>query len=105
MSSSPSTPQGDTALAERTRTQPPRLYQVVLLNDDFTTMDFVVAILMECFEKTRAEAMQLTMEIHETGSTIAGIYPREIAEMKVEEVESRARMEGHPFEALYEPAT
>lgn len=80
----------------------PPLYKVILLNDDYTTMDFVVGILEEIFHKTPSEATQIMLLIHNTGSGVCGIYPKEIAETKIEQVHSKARNAGFPLRAVME---
>lgn len=91
-------------LQERVQTQKkePELYQVVLLNDDYTTMEFVVTILETVFEKGPAEAFQIMMHVHRNGRGIAGVYPWEVAETKVETVTSLAREAGFPLKAVTE---
>lgn len=84
--------------------QEPQLYQVVLLNDDYTTMEFVVDVLESVFEKSPAEAFQIMMLVHKNGRGIAGVYPWEVAETKVETVVSLAREAGYPLKAVAEPA-
>ena len=92
-------------LQERVETQKkePELYQVVLLNDDYTTMEFVVNVLESIFEKSPAEAFQIMMHVHRNGRGIAGVYPWEVAETKVEAVISLARESGFPLKAVAEP--
>src|SRR3989442_2840913 len=76
---------GDTAVAteKKTRTDRPRLWRVLLHNDDFTTMEFVVKVLMELFNKSAAEATDLMLQVHRRGACVAGAYPHEVAETKV----------------------
>lgn len=81
----------------------PRMYKVLLLNDDYTTMDFVVTILEGIFKKSPAEATQIMLQVHKEGYGIAGIYPKQIAETKILIVHERARAEGHPLKCLMEP--
>ena len=76
--------------------EPPR-YKVIVLNDDVTTMDFVVALLMTVFKHNEASAVNLTMEIHNNGSAVAGVYTHEIAEQKVIDATSMARNNGFPL--------
>ena len=80
----------------------PHLYKVILHNDDKTTMDFVIGILMGIFHKSMEEAIHLTMTIHEEGSGVAGIYTKEIAEEKVNETTNYARSHGFPLSISYE---
>ena len=99
-------PDDKVKLKERVETQKkePELYQVVLLNDDYTTMEFVVNVLESVFQKSPAEAFQIMMHVHRNGRGIAGIYPWEVAETKVETVVSLARESGFPLKAVAEPA-
>ena len=75
----------------------PPLYAVVLLNDDYTTMEFVVDILCRHFGKTEEESYQIMLDVHEKGKGIAAIYPKDIAETKVAIVRDEAQSEGHPL--------
>lgn len=90
---------------ERTerRTRRPELYKVLLLNDDYTTMDFVVEVLESIFNKPPAEAFRIMMMVHTQGKGLCGVYPHEIAETKVEAVTTRARDNGFPLKAAMEP--
>ena len=96
----------DRAVKERVRTEKkdPTLFKVVLLNDDYTTMEFVVHILEEIFQKSPAEAYQIMMHVHVNGRGIAGVYPWEVAETKAEQVIARARDAGFPLKAVTEEA-
>jgi ATP-dependent Clp protease adaptor protein ClpS len=96
----------DRAVKERVRTEKkdPTLFKVVLLNDDYTTMEFVVNVLEEIFQKSPAEAYQIMMQVHVNGRGIAGVYPWEVAETKAEQVVSRARDAGYPLKAVTEEA-
>ena len=84
--------------------QEPTLYKVVLLNDDYTTMEFVVQVLESVFQKSPAEAYRVMMAVHLGGKGVAGIYPWEVAETKVELVTSLAREAGFPLRAVTEEA-
>jgi ATP-dependent Clp protease adaptor protein ClpS len=84
--------------------QEPTLYKVVLLNDDYTTMEFVIHVLEEVFQKSPAESYQIMMHVHVNGRGIAGIYPWEVAETKAEAVISMAREAGFPLQAVTEDA-
>ncbi|WP_298069179.1 ATP-dependent Clp protease adapter ClpS [uncultured Mailhella sp.] len=75
----------------------PALFRVILHNDDYTTMEFVVRILREVFRKTEAEAEAIMLSVHQKGTGLCGVYPREIAEFRVGQVTSRARSAGFPL--------
>jgi ATP-dependent Clp protease adaptor protein ClpS len=94
------------AIKERVRqnTEEPSLYAVVLLNDDYTPMPFVADVLEDVFQKSPAEAYRIMMQVHVNGRGIGGIYPWEIAETKVDTLQSRAREAGHPLQATIEDA-
>ena len=77
-------------------------YRVLLMNDDYTPMEFVVEVLMDVFAKGEQEAVHIMLKVHVEGSGLAGLYPFEIAETKVEEVHERARAGGHPLKATLE---
>ena len=78
------------------------MVRVVLCNDDYTTFDFVISILMQIFNKSEKVAQQITMSIHKTGRGVAGTYPREIAETKVSQVHEAAEAAGYPLRAIIE---
>ena len=80
-----------------------RRYQVVVHNDDYTTMEFVVAMLMKHFHKPPAEALHVMLLVHHKGAGIAGVYTRDVAETKVAEVTDEARHEGMPLLLTVEP--
>jgi ATP-dependent Clp protease adaptor protein ClpS len=88
----------------KARTKRPRLFHVVLINDDYTTMEFVVRTLEEIFDKGPAEAYRIMMEVHTRGRGICGAYSFEVAETKVEAVHDLARAEGFPLRAGIEEA-
>ena len=94
------------AIKERVKekTQDPTLYKVVLLNDDYTTMEFVVHVLESVFQKSPAEAYRVMMHVHVNGKGIAGIYPWDIAETKAATVAAMAREAGYPMRATIEEA-
>lgn len=77
--------------------QPPKFWKVVFLNDDQTPMEFVIELLMSIFKHSQNEAKDLTMEIHNTGSAVAGIYPFEIAEQRSVESTTLSRANGFPL--------
>jgi len=97
--------QTDSEILERTKheTKKPELYKVVLLNDDYTTMDFVVEVLETIFHKQPAEAFRIMMMVHTQGKGLCGVYPFEVAETKVEAVVESARGSGFPLRAAMEP--
>lgn len=88
----------------RTRQQTPRQYNVILLNDDYSTMDFVIHVLESVFQKTPAEAYGIMMQVHVNGRGLAGVYTHEIAETKVDTVATLARDAGYPLRAIMEEA-
>jgi ATP-dependent Clp protease adaptor protein ClpS len=95
---------GSVVLERRTqRTKPPQMYQVVMLNDDYTPMEFVVVVIQEFFHKDRETATQIMLKIHLDGRGICGVFPRDIANTKVEQVQEAARQAGHPLQCLSEP--
>lgn len=82
--------------------QEPKRWKVVFLNDDTTPMDFVVGLLVETFKHTQETAKQITMEVHNSGSGIAGVYSFEIAEAKAVEATQLARANGFPLQIKME---
>lgn len=88
---------------ERRRVRRPRRFKVILHNDDFTTMDFVVAVLRQFFGKSPAEAVHVMLQVHHKGQGVAGVYTRDVAETKVAEVTAAARAEGMPLLLTTEP--
>lgn len=96
---------GHSVVMER-RTQkiaPPPMYQVVMLNDDFTPMEFVIVVLQEFFFKDKDQATQIMLKIHLDGRGVCGVYSRDIATTKVEQVLQAAQQAGHPLQAVSEP--
>ena len=80
----------------------PKKYKVLMYNDDFTTMEFVVAVLMDIFNKSMDEASSIMMEVHNKGKGIAGIYPFDIAISKLNKAQNLASKEGFPFKLTVE---
>jgi ATP-dependent Clp protease adaptor protein ClpS len=96
----------DGAVKERVKIEKkdPTLYKVVLLNDNYTTMEFVLHVLEMVFQKSPAESYRIMMQVHLNGTGIAGVYPFEVAETKVETVASMARHAEYPLRAAIEEA-
>jgi ATP-dependent Clp protease adaptor protein ClpS len=84
------------------KVEPPKLYQVVMLNDDFTPMEFVVLVLQDVFNKTREEAMRIMLHVHNQGVGECGVFPFEVAETKVTRVMDAARKNQHPLQCVME---
>lgn len=103
----PQTPEdgGGALVVERIaqRVEPPKMYQVVMLNDDFTPMEFVIEVLQHFFGKSREAATQIMLKIHLDGKGVCGVYSHEIAETKVALVMDAANGAGHPLQAVSEP--
>jgi ATP-dependent Clp protease adaptor protein ClpS len=93
-------------VAERkvAKTEPPRMYQVVLLNDDYTPMEFVVMVLQEYFKRDLDTATQIMLKIHHDGRGVCGVYTKDVAATKVELVLAAARRGGHPLQCIMEAA-
>lgn len=87
---------------ERERIKPPRLYKVVLLNDDYTPMDFVVVVLQKFFHMSRERATTIMLHVHHRGRGVCGVYPRDVAATKVEQVTAFARQHQHPLACVME---
>jgi ATP-dependent Clp protease adaptor protein ClpS len=88
--------------AEKTRLKPPPLYKVLLLNDDYTPMDFVVVVLQTVFAMSREKATQVMLQVHREGMGVCGTYTREVAAAKVEQVVGIAREHQHPLQCTME---
>lgn len=96
--------QEQTQTVARTQVERPALYRVLLHNDDYTPMDFVVAVLRDIFRKDDAEAVRIMLHVHKRGLGVAGVYPHQIAETKVNKVHEAAKAEGHPLKCTMEEA-
>ena len=96
------TPEGGIAVKTRPATKKPAMYKVLMLNDDYTPMDFVVQILEVYFNKTREDALTIMLQVHKTGSGLAGVFTFEIAETKVNQVLNAARQAQHPLQCTIE---
>lgn len=80
----------------------PKKYKVLLLNDDFSTMDFVIDVLMGVFHRTYEESEKIMLQVHNEGKGICGVYTHEIALTKVSQVKTKARASGYPLKAIAE---
>lgn len=94
--------QGQTREKTRINIREPKHYQVIMHNDDFTPMEFVVELLRDIFHKDEIEAVRLMMQVHENGRASVGSYPKDIAATKVGNATTRARAEGFPFRMTIE---
>jgi ATP-dependent Clp protease adaptor protein ClpS len=95
--------QGDVVIeAQKSKVKPPPMFKVLLLNDDFTPMDFVVLVLQMFFNMTREQATQVMLKVHREGMGVCGVFPRDVAATKVEQVSSYARQHQHPLACVME---
>ena len=92
----------ETISKEKLKLKKPRLFKVILLNDDYTPMDFVVSVLETIFSKVPAEAVQIMLKVHNAGYGLCGVYPKEIAETKLSLVHKRAEEAGYPLRGILE---
>jgi ATP-dependent Clp protease adaptor protein ClpS len=88
--------------AQHTRAKEPPLFKVLLLNDDFTPMDFVVVVLERFFAKTREQATQIMLTVHNEGAGMCGVYTQDVAQTKVDQVTAFARENQHPLQCVME---
>mgnify|MGYP003450473625 FL=1 len=88
--------------AERTKTKPPPLFKVLLLNDDYTPMDFVIVVLQKFFSMSREQSTRIMLKVHREGVGICGVFPRDVAATKVELVTGYAREHQHPLACVME---
>jgi ATP-dependent Clp protease adaptor protein ClpS len=97
--------EGGTVVLERRsqRVEPPQMYQVVMLNDDFTPMEFVVVVVQEFFGKDLNAATQIMLKIHLDGKGVCGVYSKDVAATKVDQVLEAAHRAGHPLKCVSEP--
>lgn len=95
--------QNTVAQRKPARLAPPPMYQVVLLNDDYTPMDFVVVVVQHVFGKSLEEASRIMLRVHQEGRGVVGVYTRDIAATRVESVIQLARMNQHPLQCVMEP--
>jgi ATP-dependent Clp protease adaptor protein ClpS len=97
--------QGTVVVERKTaRTKPPRMFQVVLLNDDFTPMEFVVMVLQHYFKHDLDTATHIMLKIHHEGRGVCGVFSKDVASTKVELVLAAARRAGHPLQCIMEAA-
>ena len=104
MSPTASNPYGEPDVILEDELQEPRLYRVLLHNDNYTTMEFVIGILVEVFHKSAEQAAAIMFSVHEKGIGVCGVYPHEVAETKVAMVHHRARRAGFPLKSTMEEA-
>lgn len=88
--------------AQRSKLQPPPMFKVMLLNDDYTPMEFVVLVLQKFFGMTRERATQVMLKVHREGIGVCGVYPHDIASTKVQQVAAFARRHQHPLQCVME---
>lgn len=92
----------DVVTQEKVKLKKPKLYRVILLNDDYTPMEYVVSLLKIVFKKSESEAVNIMLMVHKKGSGICGIFTKEIAETKVETVLNMAKSDQHPLKCIME---
>ena len=93
----------DTVLeARKSKLKPPPMFKVMLLNDDYTPMEFVVLVLQKFFNMTRERATQVMLKVHREGIGVCGVYPRDVATTKVQQVAAYARRHQHPLQCVME---
>ena len=102
---SPRTDDGGAVVVERQtqKVKPPQMYQVVMLNDDYTPMEFVVVMIQEFFSKDMETATQIMLKIHLEGRGVCGVYSKDVAATKVDQVLEAAHKAGHPLQCVSEP--
>ena len=98
----PAGDEGSLLLPEKRKVKPPSMYKVLLLNDDYTPMDFVVVVLEKFFGLNRERATAVMLKVHREGRGVCGIFPRDVAATKVEQVEQFARQHQHPLACVME---
>jgi ATP-dependent Clp protease adaptor protein ClpS len=101
----PQRDEGDAVVLERRtqRVKPPQMYQVVMLNDDYTPMEFVVVVIQEFFGKDLESATRIMLKIHLDGKGVCGVYSKDVAVTKVDQVLDAAHKAGHPLQCVCEP--
>jgi ATP-dependent Clp protease adaptor protein ClpS len=96
-------PEGDVAIEQKPKLEKVRRFKVLFHNDDYTTMEFVVLVLMKFFHKTETEATHIMLSVHHRGHGVAGVYTKDVAETKVSQVQDFARENGMPLRLTVEP--
>ncbi|MEZ4224014.1 MAG: ATP-dependent Clp protease adapter ClpS [Polyangiaceae bacterium] len=96
--------EGDLAVQERQKARRAPRYQVVFHNDDYTTMEFVIDVLMQFFHLSETSATKVMLEVHHKGYGVVGVFTRDIAETKADQVMAYAKENGHPLRVTAEPA-
>ena len=91
-----------TIIEEKIEIKKPSFYQVIIMNDDYTPMEFVILVLERFFKKSRAEATQIMLHVHQKGMGVCGLYPYEIAETKIVQVMDFAKKNQHPLQCTME---
>jgi ATP-dependent Clp protease adaptor protein ClpS len=94
--------EGTVLEAKKAKVKPPPLFKVMLLNDDYTPMEFVVVVLQTFFSLSREQATQVMLKVHREGMGVCGVYPKDVASTKVEQVGSFARKYQHPLQCVME---
>ena len=94
--------EGTVLEAKKAKVKPPPLFKVMLLNDDYTPMEFVVVVLQTFFSLSREQATQIMLKVHREGVGVCGVYPKDVAFTKVEQVDSFARQHQHPLQCVME---
>ena len=89
-------------LPEKSRVKPPPMFKVLLLNDDFTPMDFVIVVLEKFFGLSREQSTTIMLKVHREGKGVCGVYPRDVAATKVEQVSAFAQRHQHPLACVME---
>lgn len=97
--------EGDSSVQTAPKVDTPKMYKVILLNDDFTPMDFVVLVLRRFFAKTEEQATEIMLDVHKKGAGVAGVFSLEIAEMKVMQVNQYAQLNQFPLKSTLEEDT
>jgi ATP-dependent Clp protease adaptor protein ClpS len=93
----------DTVLeAQRSKTKPPPMFKVMILNDDYTPMEFVVIVLQKFFSLNREKATQIMLKVHREGMGVCGVYSKDVAATKVDQVRSYAKQHQHPLQCMME---